>query len=79
MPKSGGDLTIQELLDDPLTKAVMQADRVDALALRRMLGTIAMEVQSPARQADYQPLWQNFPPAQVGIGQWVRSQLCGAC
>jgi hypothetical protein len=79
MPKSCGDLTIQELLDDPLTEAVMRADRVDPLALRRMLGTVAMEVQSPARQVDYEPHWQNFPPARLGVGQWVRSQLCGAC
>ena len=79
MPKSCGDLTIQELLDDPLTKAVMRADKVDPLALRRMLGTVAQEVQRPARQADYEPEWRNFPPARLGVGQWMRAQFCGAC
>ena len=31
------DLTLDELLSDPVTRAVMRADRIDAQALRAML------------------------------------------
>ena len=81
MPGSCGDPTIHDLLNDPLTQAVMQADRVDPLALRKMLGSVALEIERTDRQADYQPRWQNAPLAVAaggsGIGQWLRSQVCG--
>jgi hypothetical protein len=81
MPGSCGDPTIHDLLNDPLTQAVMQADRVDPLALRKMLGSVALEIERTDRQADYQPRWQNAPLAVSaggsGIGQWLRSQVCG--
>jgi hypothetical protein len=75
--------TIYELLNDPLIKIVMQADRVDPLALRRMLGSVALEIEHTGRQADYQPQWRHAPTAVAasgsGLGQWVRDQFCGAC
>ena len=81
MPGSCGEPTIHDLLNDPLTQAVMQADRVDPLALRKMLGSVALEIERTDRQADYQPRWQNAPLAVAaggsGIGQWLRSQVCG--
>jgi len=79
MPKSCGDPTIHELLDDPLTQAVMRADRVDPLALRRILERVALEVQDPARQPDYEPRWLAAAFAQARIAQWARSQHCGEC
>ena len=81
MPSPCADPTIHDLLNDPLTQAVMQADRVDPLALRKMLGSVALEIERADRQADYQPRWQNAPLAvaagSAGIGQWLRSQVCG--
>ena len=83
MSGSCADPTIHDLLNDPITQMVMQADRVDPLALRQMLGSVALEIESAGRQADYQPRWQHAPLAVAaggsGIGQWVRSQFCGAC
>ena len=76
MTRSCGDPTIHELLDDPLTRAVMQADRVDPLALRQMLGSVALAIESAARPS------RNLSrggPRRSGIGRWFRSQLCGAC
>ena len=75
--------TIHDFLNDPLTRTVMQADRVDPLALRRMLGSVALEIERTGRQADYQPRRHNGPLAVAaggsGLEQWVRSLFCGAC
>jgi len=77
------ETTIHDLLNDPLTQMVMQADRVDPLALRRMLGSVALEIERTGRQADYQPRWRHAPAAvaagDFSLGQWVRDQFCGAC
>jgi hypothetical protein len=83
MPSSCNEPTIHDLLSDPLTQAVMQADRVDPLALKRMLGSVAVEIQSAGRQGDYVSHWQKAAIAQpaggLGVGQWFRAQICGAC
>jgi hypothetical protein len=83
MTGSCAEPTIHDLLNDPLTQAVMQADRVDPLTLRQMLGSVALEIERADRRADYQPRWQTAPLAVAaggsGLGQWLRSQLCGAC
>jgi hypothetical protein len=76
--------TIHDLLNDPLTQVVMQADRVDTLALRRMLGSVALEIERTGRQADYQPRRRHLPSAVAAggsdLGRWVRGQFCGgAC
>ena len=75
--------TIHDLLNDPLTQMVMQADRVDPLALRRMLGSVALEIERTGRRADYQPRWRHAPSAVAaggsGLGPAVRGQFCGAC
>ena len=77
MSSSCKDQTIHELLNDPITQAVMRADRVDPLALRRMLGTVSLAVQE--RQQDYEPAWRSFPPAQINAAQRMRAEFCGAC
>ena len=73
--------TIHDLLNDPLTKIVMQADRVDPLALRRMLGSVALEIERTDRQGDYQPRRRHAPSAIAaggpGLGRWVQGQFCG--
>jgi hypothetical protein len=76
--------TIHDLLNDPITQMVMQADGVDPLALRRVLGSVALEIERTGRQADYQPR-RRHPPSAVAaggsdLGRWVRGQFCGgAC
>ena len=76
--------TIHDLLNDPITQMVMQADGVDPLALRRVLGSVALEIERTGRQADYQPR-RRQPPSAVAaggsdLGRWVRGQFCGgAC
>ena len=75
--------TIHDLLNDPLTQMVMQADRVDPLALRRMLGSVALEIERAGRRADYQPGWRHTPSAVAAggsdLGRGGRGQFCGAC
>ena len=39
------ELTLTELLDDPMTRAVMAADRVDAAALKALLSAVARKLQ----------------------------------
>jgi hypothetical protein len=51
MTKSYDDLTIDELLDDPLTHAIMRADRVNPAELRAMLRALA----APAARSDGRP------------------------
>jgi hypothetical protein len=69
-------------LNDPLTQMVMQADRVDPLALRRMLGSVAFEIERTGRWA-YQPRWRHAPSAVAAggsdLGRGVHGQVCGAC
>ena len=82
MPTHCYEPTIQELLNDPLTRAVMKADSVDPQALRRMLGSVALEIERPDRQADYQPRSRYAPLAVVagrsGLDR-LRAHFCGAC
>jgi len=39
------ELTLTELLDDPMTRAVMAADRVDPAALKALLSAVARRLQ----------------------------------
>ena len=39
------ELTLTELLDDPMTRAVMEADRVDPAALKALLSAVARRLQ----------------------------------
>jgi hypothetical protein len=52
MNKSHDDLTIDALLDDPLTRAVMRADRVDPSELRAMLHALAPLVARAAGRSN---------------------------
>ena len=43
--------TIDSLLDDPMTRAVMQADRLDPATVRAMLHSMAARLRSTPRTA----------------------------
>lgn len=52
------DLSLDELLSDPLVRAMMQADRVDPAKLRRDLAAVTPRpFQRAGRQADSLPRW----------------------
>jgi hypothetical protein len=44
-PMHNYELTLTELLDDPMTRAVMVADRVDPAALKATLSAVARKLQ----------------------------------
>jgi hypothetical protein len=44
MTKSHDDLTLDELLGDPMTQAIARADRVDPAELEAMLRSLAREI-----------------------------------
>jgi hypothetical protein len=41
-------MTLDDLLNDPVTQAVMQADHVDSNSLRAMLGSLAVDIGNVA-------------------------------
>ena len=89
MPKFPCELTLDQLLDDPLTQAVMKADRVDPSTLAVMLRRLAVEIADatpPSAGTARNPVarlarWVGALPARAvdrlpcGGGH---SQLCGA-
>ena len=44
------ELTLAELLDDPMTIAVMAADRVDPVALNVVLSALSRKLKGPEAQ-----------------------------
>jgi hypothetical protein len=68
------ELTIDELLGDPVIQAVMQADRVDPLALRVTLHSVAIEIESAWRQSDDSaPESRQAPSGRNAFSRWTRS------
>jgi hypothetical protein len=51
MTTSQNDLTIDELLGDPMTHAIMKADGVDPLELEAMLRALALSAARAASQS----------------------------
>ena len=47
-------LSLEALLNDPVTQAVMHADRVDGAALRRMLSAVATDVNAAVQNGNTQ-------------------------
>jgi hypothetical protein len=90
MTMSRDELTIEELLGDPVTRAVMAADRVDPSELETMLRStglrlLALRSMPPTieRAADRrsEKCAFNGDGAQsqgVTVRSSIRSQLCGA-
>jgi hypothetical protein len=52
MTMSLDDLTIDDLLRDPMTQAIMQADGVDSSELETMLRALAARLARPAGQSN---------------------------
>jgi hypothetical protein len=85
MTMSRDELTIEELLGDPVTRAVMAADRVDPSELETMLRFLALRSMTPAieRAADRRCEKSAFN-GDGAQSQWatvhssIRSQLCKA-
>jgi hypothetical protein len=73
MNKSHDDLTIDELLDDPLTLAVMQADRVDPSELRAMLRALAPLVAHAAARSSAGDLAARCASGHRAFGRFLRS------
>jgi hypothetical protein len=48
------ELTLAELLDDPMTVAVMAADRVDPIALEIVLSALSRKLRGPQATEDEQ-------------------------
>jgi hypothetical protein len=66
------DTTINELLADPLTRAVMQADRVDPGAFEAMLRSLARHLESQT-QAGAGPESGGVSPREGGIASLRRA------
>ena len=62
-------LTLTELMDDPMTRAVMAADRVDPAALKETLSVVASKLQ--LNLADY----QRRSWAGCGEQSWLSTSL----
>ena len=75
---SCGEPTLEQLLDDPLTQAVMRADRVNPYAVRRMLNSVALDLQSRA-PSNQELSWQAAAFERGNVAQWLRSPSCAEC
>jgi hypothetical protein len=74
MTEPHNDLTIDELLDDPLTHAIMRADRVDPSELRAMLRALAPVVARAAgRASDGAPDEDSAPSDRDAFAPFPRS------
>jgi hypothetical protein len=73
MNKSHDDLTIDELLDDPLTRTIMQADRVDPSELRAMLLALAPLVAHAAMRSSDSDLAARCASGRRAFGRFLRS------
>jgi hypothetical protein len=87
MIRCGDEPTLDELIGDPITQAIMTADRVDQPTLEAMLRSLAHEIVdrtesarlgSAAGQRSW-PIGVSRDTASCCIsGSRIRSQPCGA-
>jgi len=70
MTTSRDELTIDELLSDPVTRAVMKADGVDPSELETMMRSLAARTEQAARR--------SIKDLCAAAASSMRSQLCGA-
>jgi hypothetical protein len=79
MATSHNELTIDELLSDPVTRAVMKADRVDPLALAAMLRSMAGTIgQGFNRPKNFVFEGDGAQSRCASARSSIRSQLWGA-
>jgi hypothetical protein len=72
------DLTLSELLDDPMTQAVMKADRVDRSELEAMLRALAPRVADAAgRSNDNVSQLECAPSDRKAVGRFLHSMCRG--
>ena len=64
------DMTLDELLDDSLTQAVMTADRVDPSQLATMLRSVAQAIASSDVRL------RAAPSATSVVSRFLRSTVC---
>jgi selenocysteine-specific translation elongation factor len=81
MASRRNDLTIDQLLQDPVTLAVMKADQVDAAALeamlRRLAARLAVPPQSAAKLHAGRPA-AAFPVSSAPADTGAAFDQCGA-
>jgi hypothetical protein len=79
MTASSNDLTIDELLRDPVTRALMRADHVDPSALAAMLRSVVPVIEKGTPP----PFWESAR-GQGDLSRCdtvrrsIHAQLCGA-
>jgi hypothetical protein len=82
MTKFHDDPTLDELLGDPITQAIMHADRVDPAKLEAMLRSLARAVAGRSRTSAVGPLSRPVGASRdtttcCWSGPGIRSQHCG--
>ena len=70
------ELTIDELLGDPVTRAIMKADGVDPAALEALLRSMGRTVARRPEKFVFES--DRAQSRWVAVGSRIRSQLCGA-
>jgi hypothetical protein len=74
MTTSRDDLTIDDLMHDPVTRALMKADRVDPSALEAMLRALAPRIAHAAgRSNDDAPDVASIPFDRNAVSRFLRS------
>jgi hypothetical protein len=72
-------LSIDDLLGDPMTHAIMQADRVDPAELEAMLRALAARGARGAGRSSHDALDRECAPqARDAVGRFLRSMARGA-
>jgi len=70
--------TLEQLLEDPLTQAVMRADRINPHAVRRMLASVSLDLESRA-PSNQELSWQAAAFERGNVAQWLRTPSCLGC
>jgi hypothetical protein len=80
MTMSRDELTIEQLLSDPVTRAVMEADGVDPSELEAMLRSMATAIERAAnrRSKEFACKGDGAQSRWATAHSSLRSQLCGA-
>jgi hypothetical protein len=80
MTMSRDELTIEQLLSDPVTRAVMEADGVDPSELEAMLRSMATAIERAAnrRSKEFACKGDGAQSRRATAHSSLRSQLCGA-
>jgi hypothetical protein len=88
MTRSGDTPTLDELIGDPITQAIMTADRVDRHELEAMLRSLARQIAGRPENARLDRSAVGQRPWPFGVsrdtasccvsGSRTRSQPCGA-